>query len=201
MFDSITGTLIRIDPGRAVLTAGGIGYAIKAPLRTLESLTEGTETTLYCHLAVKDDSLKLYGFQTPYERDLFLKIMGVSGIGGQTALNLLSEIPPVNFLEALAKEKVAYLQRVKGIGARTAKRLILELKDKLEWAGLVSPEEMSAGLPVGALESELGKDLVAALTALGYPKGSARDGASRALASNPELDSLEALLKAALRSM
>ena len=66
MFDSITGTLIRKDPGSAVLTAGGIGYAVQAPLRTLESLTEGAETTLYCHLAVKDDSLKLYGFQTPY---------------------------------------------------------------------------------------------------------------------------------------
>ena len=101
----------------------------------------------------------------------------------------------------MAREKVAFLQSVKGIGARTAKRLILELKDKLEWTDQYTPETDAAGRPVGAVESDLGKDLVAALTALGYPKAAARDAASKALASHPDLDSLETLLRAALGSM
>jgi Holliday junction DNA helicase RuvA len=201
MFDSITGTVVRIDPVGVVLAAGGIGYRLQAPLRTLRSLPESGEATLYSHLVVKDDALRLYGFQTPFERDLFLKIMSVSGIGAATALHLLSEITPEQFLDAVAREKIAVLQAVKGVGARTAKRLVLELKDKVEWAGLVPSEEGAAGLPQGALESNLGKDLVSALHALGYPRSAAREAASRALANHPELEDLESLLKAALGSM
>ena len=197
MFDSITGVLVRKDAAGVVVSAGGLGYRLGIPQRILESLPEDGEITLYTHLAVKDDSLKLYGFPTPGERDLFLKIMSVSGIGAATALNLLSQILPHEFLRAVAEENAALLQSVKKVGARTAKRLILELKGKVELEGFAAEE----GGPPPAGASDLGKDLVAALQRLGYPRPAARDAATKALADHPQSDDLEHLLKSALSSL
>ncbi|MFH2000452.1 MAG: Holliday junction branch migration protein RuvA [Planctomycetota bacterium] len=199
MFDSITGTLVRKDSAVAVIMACGIGYGIRVPLRTLQKLLEGEETTLYCHLAVRDDSLVLYGFQEPSERNLFLKIMSVSGIGAATALNILSDLPPQKFLEAIAQEKASLLQKIKKVGARTAKRLILDLKGKVDL-----PDISSSSLPdedPDSLDSALIKDLVAALISLGYPRKFAREAALGALASCPGIDNLETLIKSALRSL
>ena len=197
MFDSITGTVVRKDADAVVLAAGGIGYRLLAPLRTLERLPGDGEITLYSHLAVKDDSIQLYGFETPLERDLFLKILCVNGVGARTALSLLSRFPPRELVEILAGEGISRLQAVKGVGARTAKRLVLELKGKVEWAlGLPSGE--TTDHPVGAREDRLGEDLVAALLALGYPRAPSREAALRALAENPGADDLEKLIKTAL---
>lgn len=197
MFDSITGVLVRMDAAGVVVSAGGLGYRLGIPQRILDPLPEGGEITLYTHLAVKDDSLKLYGFPTPEERDLFLKIMGVSGIGAATALNLLSQIPPREFLRAVAEENAPLLQSVKKVGARTAKRLILELKGKVELEGFAAEE----GGPPSTGDPDLGKDLVAALQRLGYPRPAARDAAAKALADHPQSDDLEHLLKSALSSL
>jgi Holliday junction DNA helicase RuvA len=202
MFDSLTGTLVRKDPGSVVLAVGGVGYALNVPLRTWESVPPDEEITLYCHLAVRDDSMLIYGFQSPSERNLFLKIMSVGGVGAATALNLLSDMTPREFLEAIAQENVALLQRVKKIGARTAKRLVLELKGKLDLEGMaVAADVESPGLPQGLDESGIGGDLIAALQALGYPRGSAREAASRALADHPDEKKLENLLRVALRQL
>lgn len=201
MFDSITGPLVRKDTGGVVITAGGLGYRLQAPERTIDQLSLNAEATLYTHLMVKDDSIKLYGFKTPQERDLFLKIMSVSGVGAATGLLLLSKIPPDQFLEAISREQAHLLQSVKGIGVRTAKRLILDLKGKLDWAGfgmdadepqLESPDERP---------KELAQDLVAALCALGYPKSTAKDAASRALMARPESEDLQDLIKTALQGI
>jgi Holliday junction DNA helicase RuvA len=197
MYDSITGTLVCKDAAGVVVSAGGLGYRLGIPQRIQDRLPENGEITLYTHLAVKDDSLKLYGFPTPGERDLFLKIMSVSGIGAATALNLLSQIPPREFLRAVAEENAALMQSVKKVGARTAKRLIVELKGKVELEGF-APEE---GGPLPAGNKDLGQDLVAALQSLGYPRPAARDAATKALASNPQSEDLEQLLKSALSSL
>ncbi|MHC4941884.1 MAG: Holliday junction branch migration protein RuvA [Planctomycetota bacterium] len=202
MFDSITGTLVRKDPGGVVVSVGGVGYALHVPLRTWQHLPPDEEITLYCHLAVRDDSMQLYGFQHPAERDLFLKIMSVSGVGAATALNVLSDITPREFLEAIARENVTLLQRVKKIGARTAKRLVLELKGKLDLEGMaISSESDSSGIPQALEESKTACDLIAALLALGYPRAAAREAASKALASHPDEEKLESLLRSALRQM
>ncbi len=200
MFDSITGTLVRKDPRGVILSAGGIGYTLLTPKSTLSALPDGGEMTLYCHLAVRDDSMKLYGFLTPIERDLFLKIMSVGGIGAALALNLLSDIPPKKFLKAIATEQLAILQGVKGIGSRTAKRMVIELKGKLDFAGVegLGDVEESAGLD---REGRLGRDLLAALQALGYPRAAARDAAAKALSDHPESDNLEFLIRAALTAL
>lgn len=199
MFDSITGTLVRKDSAIAVLLLGGIGYSIRVPSRTLLSLEEDRETTLYCHLSVRDDSMVLYGFQEPYERDLFLKIMSVSGVGPATALNILSDIPPQRFLEAIAQEKASLLQKVKKVGARTAKRLILDLKGKVDLPDIKASDAAPDVDP--SLDTALSKDLIAALSSLGYPRKHARDAAERALAAHPDCDNLETLIKAALSNL
>jgi Holliday junction DNA helicase RuvA len=201
MFDSITGTVVRKDPQGLVLSVQGIGYQLAVPLRSLRALPEEGEITLYTHLAVKDDSLRLYGFQTPFERDLFLKIQGVSGIGPSTAMAFLSEIPPRKLGEAVALENLSLLQSIKGVGVRTAKRLVLELKDKIAWEGLAPEDGAAPPAKEATAGGNLATDLVAALQALGYPRNAARDAASRALAARPDTEDLEELIKTALRSM
>jgi Holliday junction DNA helicase RuvA len=201
MFDSITGALVRKDPGGVVIAAQGIGYRLNIPTRTLNALPEEGETTLYCFVIIKDDTLQLFGFQTPYERDLFTKIKTVGGIGAATALNLLSEIPPNRFLEAVAKENLALLQSVKGVGLRTAKRLVLELKDKIPWPDLPLEGTELAEPGEGPTATKTSRDLLAALQALGYPRTQAAEAASKALAACPETDKLELLIKTALRSL
>lgn len=198
MFDFISGTLIRKDAGGVVVSLGGMGYHLSVPQRTLSELPDSGEVTLYSHLVVKEDSLRLFGFQTPLERDLFLKIMSVSGIGAALALSLLSEITPRQFADGVARENIALFQRVKGIGARTAKRLVLELKDKMEWMEALAHVPEAEGILDGAPLGDKAQDLVAALLALGFPRLAARDAAAKALSANSEDESLENLIKAAL---
>jgi len=178
--------------------AGGLGYRLNAPLRTIDQISINEEVTLYTHLLVKDDSLKLYGFKTPFERDLFLKITSVSGVGAATALLLLSKIPPKQFMDAVNRENSALLQSVKGIGVRTAKRLILDLKGKIEWTGQVDEEGKDIASEEPAPSTELSHDLMSALLSLGYPRAMATEAASRALTTHPETDDLEILIKTAL---
>jgi len=199
MIDSIRGVLARKEKGMAVLALGGIGYALQVPARTLAVLPLGEEAVLYTHLCVREDSLHLYGFATPFERALFRKIMGVTGIGAALAMNLLSELTPEQFLNAVAKENTAILQGVKKVGARTAKRLVLELKGKLDLLGAPSPAgEIEVPLH-GAESSNLGQDLFSALMALGYPRNAAKEAAAKALAAHPGEDDLEILLRTALK--
>jgi Holliday junction DNA helicase RuvA len=184
-----------------VITTGGIGYRITVPLRTLEELPEEGEITLYSHLTAKDDSLKLYGFQSPLERDLFLMIMSVSKIGAATALSFLSEIPPRKLMEAVSGENIALLQSVKGVGAQTARRLVLELRDKVkEWYGITAGMESLHTKADGPV-SKKGEDLLRALLALGYPRFAAKEAAHKALKSCAPTEELETLIKTALRNL
>ena len=144
MFDSITGTLVCKDAAGVVVSAGGLGYRLGIPQRIQDNLPENGEITLYTHLAVKDDSLKLYGFPTPRERDLFLKIMSVSGIGAATALNLLSQIPPQEFLRAVAGREsfrerctACYRMRLE----KTARLALAEGFDAITTTLLISPHQ------------------------------------------------------------
>ena len=200
MYDAITGTVTRKDAGSVVLTAGGIGFRLSVPARTLERLPDRGEVTLYVHLSVKDDQLKLHGFETPFERDLFLQILGVSGIGAAIANNLLGLLTPETLMNALVSEDAAALQRVKGVGARTAKRLILELKDRVDFTGTGLPGIPADGETTGGgARSTLASDLVNALTALGYPRSAAKAAAMKTLAALPAEESLEPLIKDALQ--
>lgn len=132
MYESIRGRLVAKDPASAVVEAGGIGYALHVPLSTYERLPEvGKETSLRLHLVVREDEWRLYAFADEEERRLFRACLSVSGVGPVTALALLSGMTPADLAAAVRGGDVDALRRVKGVGRKTAERLVVELKDAL----------------------------------------------------------------------
>jgi Holliday junction DNA helicase RuvA len=165
------------------------------PRRTADGLPEEGEATLYGHLSVREDTVKLFGFETVFERELFRKLNSVAGVGGATALLLLSDFTPEEIIEAIMTDNSARFLKVKGVGAKTAKRIVLELKGKVEEMGY-TPAPGSAGADGTA--SPIGDDLLSALVSLGFPRSKARDVSVRVLADNPGEEDLEKLLRFAL---
>ncbi len=198
MLDSITGEVLRKDATSVVLRTGGVAFCLDVPARTLDNLPDSGEVTLYSHLTVRDENLKLYGFESLFEREVFWKLTSVAGIGGAIALVILSGNTPAEIIEAVVSERHLIFQKAKGVGAKTAKRIVLELKGKVEEMGIAAGAEAVAGT---AHSVSVGQDLLAALVTLGFSHNQARDAAARALADHPDEEDLEALIKGALASM
>lgn len=159
MFEYIKGTLAKKDPHFAVIDVQGVGYLVSISVGTYSSLPNVDQTvTLYTSFIVREDSQTLYGFLSRGEKTLFEKVIGVSGIGPKTGLAMIGHLGIVSLQEAIFANNVALISKVPGIGKKTAQRLIIELKDKME----KSPETFVAG------ESHLLSDAVQALTNLGY---------------------------------
>lgn len=180
MIGSLRGTLSDKDIEEVLLDVGGVGYRVAIPLSTFEALPkQGAEATLLTHLHVREDELALYGFATERERSLFETLVGVSGIGPRLALQVLSRLSPERFVGAIRNKDLTTLKGIPGVGKKTAERMVLELKDRLdEYA-----EAMEAGPPV-ALDSE-GEDAVKALIALGIRRTAAERAVSDVLADEP----------------
>ena len=198
MLDSITGEVLRKDATSVVLRTGGVAFRLDVPARTLDNLPDSGEVTLYSHLTVRDENLKLYGFESLFEREVFWKLTSVAGIGGAIALVILSGNTPAEVIEAVVSERHLIFQKAKGVGAKTAKRIVLELKGKVEEMGIAAGAEAAAGTTHSV---SVGQDLLAALVTLGFSQNQARDAAARALADHPDEEDLEALIKSALASM
>ncbi len=136
MITFVRGTLVSKAPAGAVVDVGGVGYELDVPLSTFQDLPAvGGVVTLLTHHYVREDSEKLFGFLTAVERDLFRVLIGISQIGPKVALNVLSRMPAGDLLDAVARSDAARLKAVPGIGAKTAERLLLELKGKLKATG------------------------------------------------------------------
>lgn len=170
MIAYLCGRLVDVLEEGIVVEAGGIGYLVRVPWSLLRSLPpRGQEVRLYTHLLWKEEGPALYGFGSPADRELFHKLLGVGGIGPRGALAILSVLSPRELQRAVAEEDEAALTVVPGIGKKTARRLILELKDKLPRG--------QGGMPVGVEEEEA----VAALLALGYGEAEARQAVREAV--------------------
>jgi Holliday junction DNA helicase RuvA len=171
MLESIRGRLASKAPATAVVeTAAGLGYAVSVPLPTWERLpAAGQEVTLLLHLVVREDEWRLYGFADEEERALFRACLRVSGVGPATALALLSGMTARDLRAAVTGGDVAALQRVKGVGKKTAERMVVELRDAL---GAVP--RAAAGVPAGPLG-----DAAAALVALGLAEAEAAERVRR----------------------
>lgn len=192
MIASIRGTLLSIGVDHAVVETGGVGFLIYAPRPVLGALGAlGGEVRFYTHLHIREDLLALYGFATVEQRTLFDQLLGVSGIGPKVALNLLSSAPPDDLRMAIAAGDTARLARVPGIGKKTAERLVLELRGKLDLKGAPVPAGATPALM--AVNSELGEMLVS----LGFSSGEA-SAAIAALPADTPAD-LEERLRLALR--
>lgn len=193
MIASLRGILRSIAADRLVLETGGVGYLVYAPRPVLESLgAPGDEVYLQTYMVVREDALLLYGFQTAEQRVLFELMLGVTGIGPRVALSLLSSLTPDELRMAVASKDTTRLARVPGIGKKTAERLVLELKEKLDLTGLPS------GLPeVPAALLSVNNELADLLVSLGYSSSEA-SAAIAALPADASVD-LEDRLRLALR--
>ncbi len=200
MYNYISGKLISKTPAYAVIETGGIGYEIRITLSTYSAIKENTDCKLFTHLYVKEDLQMLYGFQSEREKKAFLQLISVSGIGPSTALMVLSSLSVSEFVEAVNSENVGIIQSVKGIGAKTAKRLILELKDKLgqEIAGSSQSSPSAANLEAGQL-SQKKEEVLQALIILGLSKAVAEKGLQTIIKKYGNTLSIEEMIKLTLK--
>jgi Holliday junction DNA helicase RuvA len=191
MYDFIRGRLTQRGPDEVVLDVGGVGYELSVSGATAGRLPAvGSEATLFVHDRIKEERAVLYGFASREERQLFLKLLTVSRIGPSIALALLSALEPGALVAAIDAGDVSALSRVRGVGRRTAERLCVELKGRLE------------GLPAvpGRLTDRTAA-VAAALAALGYPRASAREAAERVAGRGAPDLALETLVKQGLREL
>lgn len=195
MFEYIRGKLVSRHPTHAVVETGGIGYLLHITLHSYDRLREGEEVTLLTWLQVQEDAHRLWGFLDGQERDVFLHLVSVSGIGPNTARLILSGMTADDCRQAIVTDNELAFRQVKGVGPKTAKRVIMELKDKIlkSSPGLVGSGG-AAGLRVEAVEEAL-----SALVTLGFVRSQAEKALQQALRELGRDATTETLVRTALR--
>jgi Holliday junction DNA helicase RuvA len=197
MIAYLTGVLLKKTTQSVIIENSGIGYEVIVPLSTFYALPEKDErASLHIHTHVREDALTLFGFQTALEKDIFLMLISVSGIGPKLATNILSGIGPDDLLEAIARGDSVRLRSIPGVGKKTAERIALELSDK---ASAISRDFPIPPPPVITDDyKRFLDDALSALLNLGYPSKSAKNAVDKALPALQEV-SLEGLIKEALK--
>ena len=191
MYSFISGTVVEKNPTCVVLDNQGIGYLINISLNTFTAIGEQQKVKLFVHLAIREDAHTLYGFYTEAERELFLQLITVSGVGCNTARLILSSMTVNEAIDAIATNNIRMIQGVKGIGAKTAQRIVVDLHDKvgkLEAGGEISP--------VG--NNTLKDEALSALMVLGFNKASIEKALDKLL-KQMESPTVEDLIKESLR--
>ncbi|MCL6516505.1 Holliday junction branch migration protein RuvA [Alicyclobacillus sp.] len=202
MIAFVRGRVHETGPGMVTVDVGGIGYRVFVTERCAEALRIGEEVLLHTHHRVREDEVSLYGFLTPEERDWFELLMGVSGVGPKGALQILSAADPAAFADAVAQEDVRYLCTLPGVGKKTALRLVVELKDRLETlSGRVAGTRMR---PATTESAETGDgraaDVVEALVTLGYNERQVAALVQETLRAHPDAG-VEDVLRRCLRQL
>lgn len=193
MITHISGRLIEKNPTNVVIDCNGVGYFIHISLHTFSLLPAEEALRLYTHLQVKEDSHTLFGFMEKMERDIFRLLLSVSGIGASTARTMLSSLHPDQIKQAIATNDVATIQGIKGIGAKTAQRVILDLKDKIL--------KVFDGDLISAVQSNTSKEeALSALETLGFARKQAEKVCTSILKNEPNA-SVETLIKEALKKL
>jgi len=193
MISYIKGAISFKNPTFIVVETGGIGYRINISLHTYTKIEKSETIKILTHLQVKEDSHTLYGFADETERKLFRHLISVSGIGPSTAQTMLSSISPDEIRSAIIGENVAAFKTVKGVGPKTAKRLILDLKDKLLKEGGDTP------LVVTGTDNTLRNEALSALVSLGFNKIQSQKVVSKILKEQPKVKTVEELIRLSLR--
>lgn len=196
MIAYLDGLLSYKEPTYVIIDVHGVGYAVHISLQTYSTLPGGGERVkLFIHHLFREDSQTLYGFAAADEKSLFLDLIGVSGVGPNTALGMLSAMQPGDLRLAILGENVRAVQAIKGIGAKTAQRIILELRDKMKKAGVVPDGPTYRQQPAA---NPVREESLAALVALGFPKPTAEKSVDDALKADPNL-TVEEVIRRALR--
>lgn len=194
MIAHLRGRLLAKTPQSVVVETGGVGYEVAISIPTFTALpAEGNEVSLLIHTHVREDALALFGFTSATEKRLFEKLLGISGIGPKLAVTVLSGLPPERLIAAIHGQDHATLTRIPGVGKKTAERIVLELKDKLQ--------QLATTIPAGNA-TPVAEDVLSALINLGYQRAAAQKGIETAIARDPEAGKdFETLFRAAMSSM
>lgn len=203
MIYSVRGKLVHKENELAVIECGGVGFACRTTLQTLASLTEkGTEVMLYTYLHVREDCMELFGFWSQQELNCFKMLISVSGVGPKAALSILSDVSAEQFALLVASEDSKTLTKTKGIGAKTAQRIVLELKDKVVKENNI--DFSAAGSPVPAVSAADGSavsEAFSALLVLGYTQTEIAPVLSGLDSSLPSSELIRQALKAMAKKM
>jgi len=198
MIAHLRGQLLTKSPNQAIIECAGVGYDVHISVATFTELPpEGSEAALHIHTNVREDQIALFGFATPQEKRLFEKLISVSGIGPKLAITVLSGITPERLVGAIRANDLGMLTRIPGIGKKTAERVVLELKDKLDdMATAYAPD--TKHVPIGTA----GEDALSALVNLGYARPIAQKAVESILEKHPDLKSdFEAIFRAAMNAI
>jgi holliday junction DNA helicase RuvA len=204
MIAHLSGTLLAKQATSVILDVGGVGYEVTIPLSTFYDLEDpGSTVQLRIFTYVREDALQLFGFKTARERELFLRLISVSGIGPKLGIAMLSGMSADEIIVSIRTSNLARLTGIPGVGKKTAERLVIELRDKI--ASLSSPaleEELGAATGVGAEQTPdaIREDALSALLNFGYQKSSAEKAIAAAIQDGGEI-SVEAILRRSLRSL
>jgi len=191
MITQLKGKVVEVTPAYVVIDCNGVGYMAHISLNTFTVIKDRSESLIYTQFIVREDAHLLYGFADKHEREIFVLLVSVSGIGAATARMILSSLTPEEIRSAIATGDVRKFKAVKGVGEKSAQRIIIDLKDKV---GLVSESTMLSG---GSMSVQA--EAAAALSALGFSKPQADKALSSALKEPGANDSVEKLIKLSLK--
>jgi Holliday junction DNA helicase RuvA len=195
MIGQLRGRLVYKDPSSVVIDVQGVGYQVQISLHTYAQIKDRDEVTLSIYLHVREDALILFGFAQPSEKKMFQMLLSVNGVGPSTAMLILSYLSTDDLRTAILQENLAAIQAVKGVGAKTAQRLILELRDKLKKDSYEEAATVSSGAG-----NNLRREALSALMTLGLNKMQAEKSIEAVLKTSGNAISLEELVKQALKN-
>ncbi len=198
MIEYIRGNITEITPATVVIECNGIGYLANISLNTYTAVQRQQQAKLYIYEAIREDAYVLFGFADKLERELFLLLISVPGIGGNTARMILSALTPAELCDVISTGNERLLKTVKGIGLKTAQRIIVDLKDKI--AALGVDRTSDGNKPVGGVQPELVEEAVAALTMLGFQAGASAKAVHAILKEEGDI-SVERVIKLALKRL
>lgn len=198
MIEYIKGELTEITPTMADIECNGLGYGINVSLNTYSAIQGKKEVKLYIYESIREDAYILYGFATKQERELFLLLISVSGIGGNTARMILSALTPSELCNVISSGNDKLLKTVKGIGLKTAQRIIVDLKDKISTTD-IGTSTTSAPISITA-NNEIYEEAIAALTMLGFAQAPSQKVVAAILKEEPEA-AVEKVIKLALKRL
>ena len=200
MLDYIKGELTELTPAIAVVECHGVGYGVNISLNTYASIQGHKEVKLYIYEAIREDAYVLWGFSNKQERELFLLLISVSGIGGNTARMILSSLTPAELVDVISTDNAKLLKNVKGIGLKTAQRIIVDLKDKIVKTDVASQSSTLGLGETNSVSKEVQDEATTALTMLGFQASASQKVVVSILREDPSA-SVEKVIKLALKQL
>lgn len=194
MIAFLRGNFVRKTPALVHMDVNGVGYELQISLHTFSSISNQQQGTLHTYLHIREDAHILYGFAEESEKEMFIQLISVSGVGASTARMMLSSMKPADISTAISQGNTRLLEGIKGIGKKTAERIVLELRDKMTKVNISTNND-------GLINNTLEQDALNALIALGIARPMAEQAVLKARKSNPDLNNIEEIVKQALKNI